>query len=386
MTGAVFGLAINMAVAITMAIAFFAWGHVDIHNRAANWFGVAFLFAALSFAGEYVLHAALSDAGARMFIALTMVGCLLTIGHGLALRYDVSIPPLALVAGFIASCALYMIILDMPRGDFTRQLLYQTPYALFSLLGIFIVLRSSRRKLIDHLMIVVLAFAALSFAIKPFIAMWTGGVGELPKDYATTLYAAISMLTGGIAGLLIAMTCLALVISDSAAVLILKAERDSATGLLNQSGFEHHGMRLLANHKEEAEHPVTLVLASIELDADGLDQEMLGSPLADALMGIFGPEALIARISGLNFAILLPETNLLSARRQAEILRVRVAAKTIPLPAPADISIGIAEHEAGHSLSDMLIRGQWALKESRRAGGNCVRLAARSALATPHVA
>jgi GGDEF domain-containing protein len=385
MTGAIFGLAFNTAMAVVMAIAFFALGHFDSRNRASNWFGVAFLLAALSFSGEYVLFGGWADASARLFIALTMLGCFVTLGYGLSKRYAVHLPALVLMAIFIAFTGLYLLILNMPRGDFIRQALYQAPYALLSLMGIAIIMRSGRRHMLDMLMIAVLAFAALTFVAKPMIAVWSGGIGEVPQDYVTTLYAAISMLSGGIAGLLIAMVCLALVVSDSAAVLIRKAERDEATGLLNQSGFEHHGIRLLSALNRDS-CDTALILAAIDLPADTKVEEALGVPLGDAMRGIFGPDALIARISGLSFAILLPQTNLMGARRAAEVLRVRMAAGTIPLPSPAEVSIGIAEREPGHSLSDMLIRAQWALDEARRTGGNCVRLAARSAVARPYVA
>lgn len=382
MTGAVFVLAINMAIAMTMAIAFFAIGYVDTRNHMANWLGLAFVFATLSFAGEYVLHAGLSDAGARLFIALTLLGCLLIIGHALARRYEAELPVVGLVAIFLASTLLYVLILDLPRADPARQILYQAPYFLVTLLGVFIVLRSKKRHFLDRLLAAMLALAALTFAAKPIIAHFAGGVGEAPQDYAATLYAAISMSGSGIAALLVAMTCLALAISDTTARLVKSAERDAATGLLNQNGFEQHGARLVAALPHDAGHEIALALIAIEPAQGAPAPGLPGRPFADALHGVFGPDALIARISETNFAVLMPQTNLFGARRQAEMLRARLAAGTIHLPMPAGTSIGLAEHEPGDSLSDMVFRAQWALDEARRAGGNAIRLAARSALAT----
>jgi GGDEF domain-containing protein len=380
MTGAVFVLAINMSIATTMAIAFFAVGYLDTRNRAANWFGVAFMLAALSFAGEYVLHAGLSDAGARLFIALTMLGCLLAIGRGLARRYELDFPPLGFAAIFLAAALLYFLILDLPRADVTRQILYQAPYFLATLLGVLLVLRARRRGVLDFILLVVLILIALSFASKPLIAYFTGGVGAVPQDYATTLYALISQTSGAVAALLLAMACLALVISDAANSLVRTAQRDAATGLLNLAGFEAHGTRLIAEVPRDTGHSVAMALISLEPPTGVADGDMLSRRLGDALIGIFGPEAQIARIAGLSFAVTMPQTNLFGARRQAEMLRTRLAARTLPVPPDSSAAIGIAEHEPGDSLSDIMGRAQWALDEARRSGGNCVRLAARSAL------
>lgn len=376
MTGAVFVLAINMAIATTMAIAFFAVGYFDTNNRASNWLGVAFMLATLSFAGEYVLHAGLSDVGARMFIALTMLGCLLVIAHALARRYDAPLSALGLGMIFLASSVLYLLILGLPREDVWRQVLYQAPYGLVSLMGVVIVLRSPRRALLDRALALVLVLVALSFAAKPVVAHFTGGVGAVPQDYAVTLYALVSQSSGGVAALLLAMICLAMVLTDAAASLVRKSERDPVTGLLNLNGFEQHGSRLVAASLATQDE-LALVLFSFEGPPPNDYQP--GAALGAGLAGIFGPDALIARMSGFYFAAALPGTNLFSARRQAEILRARLAAGTLPIPASARAAIGIAEREAGDSLSDLLVRGQWAHKEARDAGGDCVRLAARAA-------
>ncbi len=382
MTGTIFVLAINIAIATTMAIAFFAVGHFDIRNRAANWFGLAFVLAASSFAAEYVLHAGLSDGPARLFIALSMLGCFLMIGHGLTRRYEIGIPLAALAAIFLGAALVYWLILDMPRNDLWRQVLYQAPYWIVTHMGVYVVWRSGRRGALDIILMAVLTLTALSFALKPALAAMTGGVGADGQAYATTLYALISQASGAVAALLLAMTCLALIVSDSVTAIVRQAQRDSLTGLLNQSGFEHHGARLVSASSREASHHSALLLIAIETADPGTPAEAIRGGFANALAGIFGPDALIARLSGLNFAVIMPQANLFGARRQAEMLRVRLAAGTLPIAGAAKASIGIAEQEAGDSLSDMLARAEWALEEARRAGGNCVRLAARSALAT----
>lgn len=376
MTGAVFVIAINMVIATTMAAAFFAVGYFDANNRAAKWLGVAFMLAMLSFAGEYVLHTGLSDAGARLFIALAMLGCFLAIAHGLAQRYEAPLSPLGLGMIFLASSILYLLILELPREDIWRQVLYQTPYGLVSLMGAIMVLRSQRREVIDRVLFVVLLLVTLNFATKPVVAHFSGGVGAVGQDYATTLYALISQSSSAVVTLLLSMVCLAIVVSDAALSLVRKSERDPLTGLLNQNGFEQHGSRLVAV-APGSQNDLALVLFSF--DGPHAHEDQPGPALGTALSAIFGPDALIARMSGLHFAVVLPGTNLFSARRHVEILRSRLAEGVLPIPAPVTAAIGIAEREVGDSLLDLLVRGQWAHREALDAGGDCVRLAARAA-------
>lgn len=376
MTGAVFVIAINMVIATTMAAAFFAVGHFDANNRAAKWLGVAFVLAMLSFAGEYVLHTGLSDAGARLFIALAMLGCFLAIAHALARRYEAPLSPLGLGMIFLASSILYLLILELPREDMWRQVLYQTPYGLVSLMGAIMVSRSQRREPIDRVLFVMLVLVALSFAAKPVVAHFSGGVGAVGRDYATTLYALISQSSGAVVTLLLAMVCLAMVVSDAARSLVRKSERDPLTGLLNQNGFEQHGSRLVAVNPG-AQNDLALVLFSF--DGPHARDDQSSPALSAALSDIFGPGALVARMSGPYFAALLPGTNLFAARRHAEILRSRLAEGVLPIAAPVMAAIGIAEREPGDSLLDLLVRGQWAHREALDAGGDCVRLAARAA-------
>ncbi len=83
------------------------------------------------------------------------------------------------------------------------------------------------------------------------------------------------------------------------------------------------------------------------------------------------PKAIVSRIGGEEFAILLPGTPLSTARLHAEGLRAAFAASPIPqLPAHVrcTASFGVAEFDGVESLSGLRRRADAALYVSKRAG------------------
>lgn len=374
MSGAIFVLAINVSIAAIMAAAFFGLGRFDPRNRTARWFALAFALSTLSSIGEMMLAAGIAVSFTRMLIAMSMLGTFLLVGRGLALRYRIDLPWSGLAAILVASLVLYLLILEQPREDLTRQVLYQLPYALLSLLGASIVWRSGQRRPLDIALLALLVAMAVHFMAKPWIAILTGGVGGRAEDYMTTLYALISQASGGVLALGFAMLLLAISVADSMLAIVKHTERDTETGLLNQRGFEDHATRLLS-HKPEGD--MALVLFSLEAASDLPAFSAIPTGFATTLETVFGPDALVARLGGLTFSALVPDANLFAARGQAETLLARLAAAEPPAAPP---SIGVTEREAGDSLSELIARAQWAREEARRAGGNCVRLAARAAV------
>lgn len=374
MNSALFVLAINMSISVIMAAAFVGLGRFDRRNVTARWFALAFALSTLSSVGEMILQAGIAVSLSRMLIALSMLGTFILIGRGLALRYRVELPWTGLLAIFIASLLLYLLILEQPREDLTRQLLYQLPYALLSLLGAYVVWRGKQRRPLDIALAILLITMAVHFATKPLIANLIGGVGGRAEDYMTTLYGLFSQATGGVLALGFAMLLLAISITDSMAAIIKHTERDTETGLLNPRGFEDHATRLLA---QKSGGDMALVLFSLDAANPAPAFSAIPTGFAGMLETLFGTDALIARLGGLQFAVLLPDANLFAARAQAETLIGRLAATEPPAAPP---SIGITEREPGDSLPELIARSQWACQEARRAGGNCVRLAARAAL------
>ncbi|KAG1524075.1 hypothetical protein G6F51_014456 [Rhizopus arrhizus] len=69
----------------------------------------------------------------------------------------------------------------------------------------------------------------------------------------------------------------------------------------------------------------------------------------------------------------MPATDLRAAERQCEFLRLAVA--ELPLGFPLTISIGVAQHQSGESVDQMLARADKALYRAKGNGRNRVELA-----------
>lgn len=83
----------------------------------------------------------------------------------------------------------------------------------------------------------------------------------------------------------------------------------------------------------------------------------------------------IGRYGGEEFVVLLPETNLESARMVAERLRLAVMKEPFTTdggPLPVTISIGVAETNELDTLKTLIERADIALYEAKRNGRNCV--------------
>ncbi|MGZ5530161.1 MAG: GGDEF domain-containing protein, partial [Limisphaerales bacterium] len=97
----------------------------------------------------------------------------------------------------------------------------------------------------------------------------------------------------------------------------------------------------------------------------------------------------LARIGGEEFALLLPETDLLQAQVVAERLRSEAATNSLVVASrsiPATVSIGVATSVAAmNDISDLMKAADQALYDAKHAGRNRV-ICSISRDATPSIA
>ena len=147
------------------------------------------------------------------------------------------------------------------------------------------------------------------------------------------------------------------------------------------SGFEERA----APHMQHSSLPAAIILA--DLDAFKSINDTYGHDTGDQVIMAFArlmretapPKAIVGRLGGEEFAILLPESNIAAARLLAETLRVGLAALQIPgLPvyARCTASFGVAERMAAESLADLRRRADSALYNAKRGGRDRVIAAA----------
>jgi diguanylate cyclase (GGDEF)-like protein len=163
----------------------------------------------------------------------------------------------------------------------------------------------------------------------------------------------------------------------------LAAERrlatiDAATGALNRRAFTAVAERE-RRRAERSGRPLSLAY----LDLDGLKDvnDRLGHRAGDralraaaaALASSLRAGDLIGRVGGDEFALLLPDTDVLGAARASERVRHTVAAACRERDVPVTVSVGTATFRfPPTSVDDMLSAADRLMYRSKEAGGNRV--------------
>lgn len=161
----------------------------------------------------------------------------------------------------------------------------------------------------------------------------------------------------------------------------LLAATDPLTGLLNRGRFFELAAEEISRSRRY-ERPLAVVMLDIDLFKNINDTyghtagDTALRAFADLCRGLVRAPDILGRIGGEEFALLLPETNGVSARALADRLRAAVAAMRVDgLPIVMTVSAGVSELAPGETAIDAaLSRADTALYEAKRNGRNRVVL------------
>ncbi len=158
---------------------------------------------------------------------------------------------------------------------------------------------------------------------------------------------------------------------------------DSLTGLSSRRAFLEQARQ---EHLEGLNGQSSTALLIMDLDHFKRINDEFGHPVGDEALKAFAricretlrPDDLIGRMGGEEFAVLLPELSLKTARRLAEDLRVALESATIRLPEAElslTVSIGLALSDpSDRQFSSLLKRADQALYQAKNAGRNRVEV------------
>jgi diguanylate cyclase (GGDEF)-like protein len=389
MSGAAFIVMINLAVSGLIAAAFMAIACYERAREAGRWLALAYLLGVAYYLIEFGIRAA---NGAPLMVALSAAVLLFAMAAfnvALAIRYLVTSPAYLSLAIVVAGTATAYLVTGLPRHSFTRMIAYQGPYFAMQVVALGVVMAGARQKL-DYMLACLLAASALHFLAKPFIAYAAGGWGENPAVYLDSYYAMISQTLGTVFAFAIALTIMVVLVGDILSDATAKSETDTLSGLHNRRGFESRAARALERARRQG-LPVAVV--ACDLDHFKSVNDTYGHAAGDRVLTAFAqflersiPTGHVAgRMGGEEFAVLMPGTNLPSARLFAEGARAAFGAMTIdglPDDRRFTASFGVAELTAGESLEEMMRRADQALYAAKRDGRDRVRTASAEAAST----
>lgn len=379
---AAFILGINMAIAGIFAAAF---GTVAATNRTAPgaWWLASGYAAGVAYGMlEFVLleRADPTPVAIAIFLGFVVVQTLCLIG--VSRHYRQAVPWKLAGAVWTASLLATPFVFTLPYDAPLYGLLYQLPYAFMQVLIGIVILRSRRRQPLDLLLISLNACAALSYLGKPLIALAVG-TARMPQGHLATNYAAISQSIASVTLVAVALVLLLVMMRDTTAEMMAQSETDILSGLSNRRGFHVHAERATVRAVRWRK-PLTLVMA--DLDHFKAINDSFGHPAGDAVIAQFAEllrqsaadDAIIGRLGGEEFAILLPDADLARGRRYAENARTLLSAGPLAqlgVDRVTTASFGVAQMAPEESLSSLLERADVALYRAKSGGRDRVNLA-----------
>ena len=374
-----FVLGINMSIAGVFAVAFAVVAATNRSARGARWLAAGYGMGIIYVALEFLLTRQVDPTPVGIGIFLVFLLALSFALIGTAYHYRTRPPWSAMAAIWVATILAVPVIFSMTYGSTPRLMLYQLPYfAMQGLLGL-VVWRSGRRQALDLLLIALQVMAALIYVAKPFVAAIVG-TANAPQGYMATTYAAISQSGSVVTLMAIALVLLLVIMRDTTAEMVARSETDPLSSVLNRRGFEHHAELALMRSEGAA------VLIAADLDNFKNINDSFGHAAGDGVIAHFAAmlvdaapaKAIVGRIGGEEFAVLLPDALLSDGRLYAETVRLAFASARLPVlgvDRGFTASFGVAQRTSDNSLFELSRRADAALYRAKAAGRNQVRVA-----------
>lgn len=386
MGGASYILAINLFIAALFALAFLLTAVNNRSDRVAGWFSLAYVFGIVYVLSEFLIPLKGDPALVYALNFGAFLGATTAVTIGVARRYRQDVPWM-LLGGMVAVSLVgnwYGYWLE--RDSLARMTIYQAPYALMQLVAAMLVVRSRRRQPVDLGLTILFVLSAVQFLSKPFLAILTGGSGGTAAEYMVTSYALLSQSLGAVLQVATGLLMLMILVRDMLVELTANSETDMLSGLYNRRGFE---LRALPALEASAQTGVPATLVVADLDAFKQINDSFGHHSGDAVIAAFAellrqaapPGAVVARVGGEEFAVLVPGINLAAGRLFAEAARSSFGRLMIPdLPGNYRCtgSFGVAEYDRKESLADLRRRADAALYAAKRGGRDRVCVAAEN--------
>jgi diguanylate cyclase (GGDEF)-like protein len=234
----------------------------------------------------------------------------------------------------------------------------------------------------EKILLALALLSGLNFFVRTLAVIIAHGPFKGYDELYASSYWTTALLSHALLSLLIALCLFTAAALDVMKALKAETHTDPLSGILNRRGFEERAT-LLLDQCGKAGFPVALVLADLDHFKALNDQhgheagDRVIADFAAKLRSATGARGAAGRIGGEEFAVLLPLTDLASARLFAEAIRAFYSAGTIDgLPAGTRVtaSFGVAARTGKEGLMPLMRRADEALYKAKKNGRDSVRL------------
>ncbi|UKK83075.1 GGDEF domain-containing protein [Sphingopyxis sp. BSN-002] len=261
---------------------------------------------------------------------------------------------------------------------FARVIILNSGLALLSLLMLLDVARTTRRTPVEQVLLGLLLVSCAGYLLRPLFLIASGASGQ---QFEGSYWLVVSISDA----LICAMTAVgifAVIASDVMDSIKSDALTDALSGLFNRRGFEPRA--LWAMEMQADGRPVALILG--DLDHFKSINDQFGHTSGDLIIRRFSEVlkdkapggAILARLGGEEFAIMLPSGAAVAAHELAEEIRTafkQTAPDIMSGEASPTASFGIAIAREDENLEALMDRADRALYRAKGDGRDRVHLA-----------
>lgn len=382
MHGAVFALAVNIAVATLFATSFAIIALTNPTHRSVYGFSQSYAIGTVTPLSELLLPLSRWPEPFMISSYFCFMAGLLAMSAALSRFYGKRAPWGAIAGIFCGAVVMRWLLWGGERNTMPYELLFQLPFVAASAMPAWVLFRQSPRRPLEIATGITFGIVALHFLAKPFLAVAFGS-GRSASEYIASTYALMSQASTGIlltaAGLMILLITLQSIVRESQ----VASETDPLSGLANRRGFDLRAGQALERAKG-SKLPVSV--ATFDIDHFKSINDTYGHPVGDQvirglawlLKGRLRATDLIGRYGGEEFIVALPGADTEVARTVID--RIRGDFAVLPHAHSggslyATFSAGISVYPEISAASALTEAADGALLNAKRLGRNRVELA-----------
>jgi len=371
---------LNPTIALALGAAFLVlWFH-QRHRPYLAVLGVSYCTSAFGFLLQYfTLPVGMALTKLISNICFTIAACCLA--SAIVARYGRRVPYAGIAVmtgGGLAAFCWFMFV----QPDLTWRILAMN----FGFGGLSLLVAAELRTVrnngpTEKILFVLSLLSGLNFIARTLMVVIAHGPFGSYDGFYGSSYWTTALLSHALLSLLIALCLFSAAALDVMKALKAETHTDPLSGLLNRRGFEERAA-LLLDQCARAKFPVAMVLA--DLDHFKALNDRHGHATGDRVIADFaaklrfatGTRGAAGRIGGEEFAVLLPLSDLASARLFAEAIRSLYSTLGVDgLPGiKVTASFGVAARTGDEGLEPLMRRADEALYKAKKNGRDSVRL------------